>query len=155
MGIIPFNVILIVITTQLKLFYYHNTLTLPMLKSDNIDVLTKQLEELRLERVNVIEYLEELNKREIKTIKRLEEANAKAEASVKRVCLFVLGDIVCITNRLRNEYGTVGTVRKIRNRPVTIRKSGSDVDYNRARINLDLVASASARPRKKNTRKQP
>ena len=124
-----------------------------MLNSDNVDVLTKQLEELRLERVNAIEYLEELSKHEITTIKRLDEAKAKAEASTKGVCPFVLGDIVRITNRLRNEYRTVGTVRKIRNRQITIRNSGSGIDYNRAWFNLDLVESASARPRKRSTQK--
>ena len=104
-----------VLVESKKYFIYHNMPTLPMLNSDNVDVLTKQLEELRLERVNAIEYLEELSKHEITTIKRLDEAKAKAEASTKGVCPFVLGDIVRITNRLRNEYGTVGTVWKIRN----------------------------------------
>ena len=123
-----------------------------MLNHD-IDALTERLANIRLERVKAIERLEKVNEAEIETLKSLEEAKAKAEASKRGVCSFVEGDIIRITNRLRNEYGTVGMVRIICNRQVTIRNSGIRIDYQRAWFNLRLVESASARPQKKSTRR--
>ena len=123
-----------------------------MLNQD-IDALTERLASIRLERAKAIERLEKVNEAEIETLKSLEEAKTKAGTSKRGVCSFVEGDIVRITNRLRNEYGTVGMVRTIRNRQVTIRNSGTGIDYHRAWFNLELVEPASARQRKKTLRR--
>ena len=123
-----------------------------MLNQD-IDALTERLANIRLERARAIERLEKANEAEIETLKSLEEAKAKAATNKRGVCSLVKGDIVRITNRLRDEYGTVGMVRTIRNRQVTIRNSGTGIDYHRAWFNLELVEPASARQRKKTLRR--
>ena len=59
-----------------------------MLNPD-IDVLTKQLEELRLKRADTIDHLEKLNRAEIETLKNLEEAKAKVKVSKRGECSLV------------------------------------------------------------------
>ena len=82
-----------------------------MLNPD-VNALTKQLEELRLERTNDITHLKRINKADIQTLLDLEEAKDKTSAQKRGVCPFVKGDVLRITNRLRGEYRTVGMARK-------------------------------------------
>ena len=65
----------------------------------NINTLTKQLEELRLERAGAIKNLRNINEAEGMTLERLSAAQAKAPK--KGDCPFVIGDTLCITNQLR------------------------------------------------------
>ena len=68
-----------------------------MLNHD-VDALTKQLKDIRIERANAIENLKKINEAEIDMLKELVEAQAK---TLKRKdCPFVVGDIFRINNRL-------------------------------------------------------
>ena len=111
-----------------------------MLNHD-VDALTKQLENIRIEQANAIENLKKINEAEIDTLKEIVEAQAKTRK--RKDCPFVVGDILRITNRLRQEYGTVGMVTKVCNTRVTIRNSGTGNDYQRAWWNLELVETVT------------
>ena len=66
-----------------------------MLNHD-VDALTKQLKNIRIERANAIENLKKINEAEIDTLKELVEAQAK---TLKRKdCPFMVGDILRINN---------------------------------------------------------
>ena len=118
------------------------------MSTHDIDTLTKQLEELRLEQADAIKHLKQINEAEGRTLERL--AVAQAKAPKKGDCPFVIGDTLRITNRLRTEHGIVGMVRKVSNTRVTIRNTITGNEYQRAWWNLELVESATKPHTKKN-----
>ena len=101
-----------------------------MLDQD-VDALIKQLKDIRLEQDETLARLEDINKSEtelIKSIHRAKQASLKKKASNP----FVIGDILRITNHLRDEFGTVGKVWKACTTKVHIRNSDTGKDYSRA-----------------------
>ena len=109
----------------------------------DVDVLTKQLEAIRLERTNAIKRLQQINEEEADAVIELAEAKAKALRKARTECPYEIGDVLRINNRLRNEYGIVGEARKVCDTRITIRNSGTGNDYQRAWWNLTLVKSKS------------
>jgi len=95
-----------------------------------VESLTNQLREIRLAQVNVVELLEKITKAEVKAVKELKEA--KTKVSSRGTCSFATGNIIRITNHLRNEHGTVGEAMKVCNTLVNIRNSGTSKNYYRA-----------------------
>ena len=118
------------------------------MSTHDIDTLTKQLEELRLERADAIEHLKQINEVEGRTLEIL--AAAQAKATKKGDYPFVIGDTLRKTNRLRTEHGIVGMVRKVSDTRVTIRNTITGNEYQRAWWNLELVESATKPHTKKN-----
>jgi len=110
----------------------------------DVDTLTKQIERIRLERANAIEHLKKIEEVETDTLIELAEAKAEALRRRQRDFPYKEGDTLRINNRLRNEYGIVGKVRKVCNTRVTIRNSGTGKDYQRAWWNLELVESVTS-----------
>jgi len=106
-----------------------------------VESLTNQLREIRLERANVVELLEKITKDEVSDVKELEEAKTKIPS--RGTCPFDTGNILRMTNHLRDKYSTVGEARKVCNTLVTIRNSGTGNDYYRAWWNLELVETVS------------
>lgn len=64
-------------------------------------------------------------------------------ANDRHTCPFAIGDIVSITNRIYDEFGTVGSVVKKAAKLVTIHNSGSGKEYTRMWWNLRLIESAA------------
>ena len=91
----------------------------------NLDIneLTRQLKDIRLERASSINHLDRINKAEIKGLKELEKV--KNKVTVEESCPFVKGDILRVTNCLRDKYGKVGKAKKICKTQVTIQNSGT------------------------------
>ena len=111
-----------------------------MLNHD-VDDLTKELQELRLERAEAIENLQRINNAEIATLRKIEAA--KAIGPKERTCNFAKGDILRITNHLRDEHGKVGTVTHVGKTLITIRNSGTKAYYKRAWWNLEIIETAA------------
>ena len=123
-----------------------------MLNHD-VDTLTKQLEGIRLEQANAIERLKKINEVETDTLIELSEARAKALRRRYRYCPYKEGDILRINNRIRDEYGIVGRVRKVCDTRVTICNSGTGNNYEIAWWNFVLVKpTTGARQGKRRTR---
>ena len=117
-----------------------------------VESLTNQLRDIRLEQANVVELLEKITEAEVNAVKELEEA--KTNSSSWGTCPFATGDILCIMNHLRDEHGAVVEVRKVCNTLVTIRNSGTGNDYCRAWWNLELVETVSGEhPSKRQVRR--
>ena len=106
-----------------------------------VESLTNQLREIRLERANVVELLDKITKDEVSDVKELEET--KTKISSRGTCPFDTGNILRMTNHLRDKYSTVGEARKVCNTLVTIRNSGTGNDYYRAWWNLELVETVN------------
>ena len=110
--------------------------------------MTRQLKDIRLEQASAIDHLDRINKAEIKALKELEKA--KNKVTVEESFPFIKGDILRVTNRLRDKYRKVGKVKKICKTQVTIQNSGTGRKYCRAWYSLELVKSASGdHPRNK------
>ena len=118
----------------------------------NVNELTKQLHDICLERADAIENLDKINKAETDTLRKIEEARYIEPKGGN--CTFIEGDILHITSHLRDEYGTVGTVKKVRKTLVTIRNSGTGSYYQRVWWNIELIKTADDTcPRKRQSRK--
>ena len=82
--------------------------------------------------------LEEVNETETDLLKNFHRAKTKNQGT----CPFAKGDIIAITNRLRNKFGIVGKIEKIGVRLVKIVNSSTNKTYSRAWWNLRLIESA-------------
>ena len=110
---------------------------------DNIDDLTRQLERLRLRREEALRVVDETNQAEDNIITRIRQARAANPR--RRDNPHRPGDIVRITNTLRDEYGIVGTVlppSTNRSRLIIIRNQATRLLYTRGWWNLELVQLA-------------
>ena len=106
--------------------------------NQEVDDITRQLKDIRLERARAVKRLEEINETETNLLKNLHRAKAKNQGT----CPFAKGDIVAITNHLRNEFGIVWKIEKIGVRLVNIVNSSTNKTYSRAWWNLRLIESA-------------
>ena len=80
-----------------------------MLNQD-IDVLIKRLKIVRLQRAETLSRLDEINKSETVLLKNIQEAKEASLPTKTKSNPFVVGDVLRITNRLRDEFGIVGEV---------------------------------------------
>ena len=113
------------------------------MSDDNIDDLTRQLERLRLRREEALRTIDNANRAETDIIARIRRA--RANNPTRRENSHRQGDIVRITNVLRNEHGIVGTVLPPsgpRSRLITIQNQSTSRKYTRGWWNLELVHSA-------------
>lgn len=111
------------------------------MSNQDIDELTRALKKIRLEREKAIEILDNLNKRESDMLTNLHEVRAASLAGTD-TCPFVIGDIIMITNHLRDKYGRVGEVKKIGKTLVTIVNSSTRRKYWKSWKYLALIESA-------------
>ena len=93
------------------------------MRDNTINNLTRELERVRLNRDNVIQrlaqHVEHAQINKLNIVNRLNkarrEANATANRNPNNVAIhrntFQIGELVCITNTLRNKYGTTGVVQ--------------------------------------------
>ena len=117
---------------------------------DDIDDLSRQLERVRLQREEAQQAVERAENSERELIERIRVArrnNPRRRTNPHRI-----GDIVRITNTLRNEHGIVGTVISLPGRLVTIRNEETQNTYVRGWWNLELIhrPSADRAPRRTN-----
>ena len=113
------------------------------MSNDDIDNLTRELERLRLRRVEAIRTIDDANRAETHIIARIRRARASNPA--RRENYHRPRDIVRITNILRDEYGIVGTVvppSTSRSRLIKIENQNTRRTYTRGWWNLELVQPA-------------
>ena len=123
-----------------------------LMRNDDIDDLARQLERLRIRREEAARVIQETNRAEEEIITRIRRARAANPS--RRLNPHRPGDIVRITNVLRDEYGTVGTVlppSTSTSRLIRIRNQSSNREYQRGWWNLELVEAAPSRRDSKNT----
>ena len=113
-----------------------------MLNQD-IDKLTKNIKDRRLEQRKTTKALEVIKKKESELLTIQEAKSATLTAGDRCVYPFVIGDIIRITNHLYDKFGTMGSVTRKATKLVTIRNSGSGKEYTRAWWNLRLIESAT------------
>ena len=112
----------------------------------NIDDLITELRDLRLARAHSLTEIEgiqrrldEGNRREERILNRIQAtARAAGHQGPARNQLRV-GNTVRITNTLRDEYGTIGTVTRVGPKLVTIQGENNKRTYTRGWWNLELV----------------
>ena len=125
------------------------------MKNEDNDELTRELEALVLERevtrrryqlalAQSTEKETRLNQR-IRRALRQQLAEARRDYISAEVNPYQQGGIVRITNRLRDEYGTIGTVISSAPRLVTIKNSRTKNTYTRAWWNLEIVIRSTPR----------
>ena len=94
---------------------------------DDIDTLTRQLQNVRLGReqaLRAVTQADEYERELIRRIRTVRRHDPQLRRNPHRV-----GDIVRITNTLRNEYGIVGIVTSSPSRLVTIRNRNTSRNY--------------------------
>ena len=114
--------------------------------NSNIDDFIAKLRDLRLARAQSLTEVEGIqsrlnkgNRREERILNRIQTtARAAGRQGPARNRLRV-GDIVRITNTLRDEYSTIGTVTRVGPRFVTIQGKNDRRTYTRGWWNLELV----------------
>ena len=115
--------------------------TTSMADDENINRLTRQLEGIRLQREEALRQLEQTSQAEQVLIQRIRAAR-RGNPALRRNPHKV-GDIVRITNTLRDEYGTIGVVESSPHRLVTIRNQDTGTRYIRGWWNLEPVVTPS------------
>ena len=123
------------------------------MRNDDIDDLTEQLRRVRINRDQTVRRIaraiEETRVEENTILLQIREARAATAAAAKAVAnnnnnslqhdrgnIFTIGDTVEITNHLRDEFGTVGTVTAPGRKFVEIRTSTGRY-YTKAFWNID------------------
>ena len=112
------------------------------MNDDDIDELTRQLQNVRLGReqaLRAVTQADEYEREIIQRIRTVRRHDPQLRRNPHRV-----GDIVRITNTLRNEYGIVGIVTSSPPRLVTIRNRNTSRNYIRGWWNLELVHRPSS-----------
>lgn len=106
--------------------------------NQEVDDLTKALARIRLDREELTRALDNTNKQESKILKSLQTAQTAAATAVAATARekieknpYKKGDLLRVTNALRREFGTTGTVIKSGVTFVTIqsRKSRRNKSY--------------------------
>ena len=110
---------------------------------EDIDQLTRQLEGIRIQREEALQTLARTSQTEQEIIERIRAVRRRNPALRRNP--HRIGDIVRITNSLRNEYGTVGEVISIAPRLVTIRNRDTNREYKRGWWNLERVHTPERR----------
>ena len=81
--------------------------------NQNIETLTKQLEDVCQERAETLTRLEDINKSMMELIKSIHIAKEAALLTETGSNPFVVGNILRITNYVRGKIGKVGVVLKV------------------------------------------
>lgn len=116
----------------------------------DINELIEQLSSIRIEREKAVRVISRTNRQEAQVISDLQalqltrrrrgtDANANANAN-QPPNEFRIGQLVRITNRLRNEFGTTGVVTSVGHTRVEVKNSATGKKYSRAHWNLQLVS---------------
>ena len=115
-----------------------------MLNQD-VEELTLALAQIRLEREEIVQALDATNRRENELIQNLNAARAAAAEATNAEDRnpHVIGDLLSITNDLRNEFGITGRVTRSGRTFVTIRNSTTRRTYTRAWFNLSPVETTT------------
>lgn len=111
---------------------------------DEIDRLARQLERVRLQREEALRVVERSDNTERELLNRIQTARRNNPSS--RQNPLRVGDVVRITNTLRNEHGIIGTVESSPARLVTIRNANTRRTYTRGWWNLELIHRPSESP---------
>ena len=109
---------------------------------EEIDNITKQLSQIRIRRENAIRALETANEQESCLLRRLQRVRSVARPN-KENNPHKIGDIVRITNKLRDEFGTISVVTSwitSHSRLIDIKNTTTNIKYTRAWLNLELVS---------------
>ena len=118
-----------------------------MLNQD-VDNLILALSQIQMEREEIIQALDTTNRRDTELIRGLNAARAVAaetEAAANRNP-HVVGNLLSITNDLRNEFGITGQVTRSGHTFVKIRNSTTRRTYARAWFNLSPVETTTPLP---------
>ena len=105
----------------------------------NINQLIEQLNNIRVERKEAVRIIGQTDRQEAEIItkwRRREVTDVNAYHASNDFCI---GQIVEITNRLRDEFGTTGEVISVGCTKVEIRNTTTRRKYSRAHWNLRLV----------------
>ena len=114
----------------------------------DINELIEQLSSIRIEREKAVRVISRTNRQEAQVISDLQalqltrrrrgtNANANANQPPNE---FRIGQLVRITNSLRNEFGTTGVVTSVGHTRVEVKNSATGKKYSRAHWNLQLVS---------------
>ena len=122
--------------------------------TDEIEELTQQLEQLRIEfqqrTDRIATRITQLREENHQNRDTLAERNTRARRPARRQPLpFDIGNIVRITNNYRYKRGTIGTVVKVTRKQVTLeetRANGYKELHTRAHHNVELVDSDDETP---------
>ena len=115
----------------------------------DINELIEQLNSIRVEREEAVRIIGRTNRQEAQIIsdlqalqrtrRRRETTDANANHEPIRSNEFRIGQLVEITNRLRDEFGITGVVTSVGHTRVELKNSTTERKYSRAHWNLRLV----------------